>query len=126
MVIGFDHVHIHCGDLEKSVKYFQDLFGGREVSRGELQGFPLVRMEVNGMTVALRGVDPKANHFEAGTGKRGLDHFGFKVDDMEKTLRELRQKGAEIIGEPKVSPLGLKYAFIDGPEGIKIELIEKP
>jgi catechol 2,3-dioxygenase-like lactoylglutathione lyase family enzyme len=125
MIKGFDHVHYNCGDIEKSVNYFKDMFDGKEVSRKEHEGFIFIRMNVSGFTIALRGVDPKKGKFEAGKEIRGLDHFGFKVDDMERALTDLVKKGALIKIQPNVSPLGLKYAFIEGPEGSLIELIEE-
>ena len=51
MIDGLDHVHIMCVDLEKAVRYFEDLFGGKVESRTELQGSSMVRMYVQGIHV---------------------------------------------------------------------------
>ena len=125
MINGLDHVHIMCGDVEKSVKYFEDVFGGKVESRGELRGFPMIRMDVKGVFVNLMGTDPKAMALEAGKGSRGLDHFGFNVKGLEKTVEDLKKKGAKISAGPGVTPAGVRFAFIDGPEGIRIELVER-
>ena len=125
MINGLDHVHILCGDVEKSVKYFEDVFGGKVESRGELRGFPMIRMDVKGVFINLMGTDPKAMALEAGKGSRGLDHFGFTVKGLEKTVEDLKKKGAKISAGPGVTPAGVKFAFIDGPEGIRIELVER-
>ena len=71
------------------------------------------------------GTDPKAGMLEPGKGSRGLDHFGFQVKDMEETVKGLKGKGAIISAGPNVTPAGVKYAFVDGPEGIRIELVER-
>ena len=125
MINGLDHVHIMCGDVEKSVKYFEDVFGGKVESRGELRGFPMIRMDVKGVFINFMGTDPKAMALEAGKGSRGLDHFGFNVKGLEKTVEDLKKKGAKISAGPGVTPAGVKFAFIDGPEGIRIELVER-
>ncbi len=125
MVTGFDHVHFYCGNMKKAIAYFQNLFDGRVTSQAEFKGFIYVRMQVCGFTIALRGVDPRKEKQVAGTERRGLDHFGFKVDDLEKTLKDLVGKGARIIVKPNVSPLGLNCAFIEGPEGSVVELLEE-
>ncbi len=125
MINGLDHVHILCGDVEKSVKYFEDVFGGKVESRGELRGFPMIRMDVKGVFVNLMGTDPKAVALEVGKGSRGLDHFGFNVKGLEKTVEDLKKKGAKISAGPGVTPAGVKFAFVDGPEGIRIELVER-
>lgn len=125
MIVGLDHVHIICGDVEKAVKYFKDVFEGREVFRGELRGLPMIRMDVKGVIVALMGTNPNAGQLEPGKGNRGLDHFGFRVRDLEKTVDDLKRKGTHVSVAPSVTPTGVKFAFIDGPEGIRIELVER-
>ena len=125
MINGLDHVHILCGEVEKSVKYFEDVFGGKVESRGELRGFPMIRMDVKGVLINLMGTDPKAMALEAGKGSRGLDHFGFAVKGLEKTVEDLKKRGAKISAGPGMTPAGVKFAFIDGPEGIRIELVER-
>jgi lactoylglutathione lyase len=125
MINGLDHLHFLCGDVEKSVKFFEDVFGGKVESRGELRGFPMIRMEVKGVFVNIMGTDPKAAMLEVGKGSRGLDHFGFRVKGLEKMVEELKKRGAKISSGPGVTPAGVKFAFIDGPEGIRIELVER-
>ena len=125
MITGIDHIHYISNNLEEMVKYFANIFGGKEVSRGEARGFPLIRMEVCGVTISFLGTDPAAGQLEPGKGLRGLDHIGFQVKNMEATLEELKKKGVRILLGPNVTPAGLKFAFIGGPEGIRIELIEK-
>jgi len=125
MIVGLDHVHVLCSDVEGAVKYFKEVFSGQEVSRGELRGFPMIRVDVKGVIVTLMGTDPLAGKLEPGKGSRGLDHFGFKVRDLEKEAEDLKKKGAKFSIEPSASPLGIKYAFVEGPEGIRIELVER-
>ncbi|MBM4332324.1 MAG: VOC family protein [Deltaproteobacteria bacterium] len=125
MITGFDHIHIICGNMEEAVQYFEKIFDGRVVSRGESRGFPLIRMDVHGAPVALLGTEPGAGQLIPGKGSRGLDHFGFKVKDIEQTAVDLKKRGAKFSIEPTVTPSGLKIAFIDGPEGTRIELVER-
>jgi lactoylglutathione lyase len=126
MIVGFDHVHIICRDIEKTLKYFRDVFGGREIFRGEIRGRPLIRMNVNEVQVILVGTGPEAGQLTPGKGNGGLDHFGFKVINLEKTVEDLKIRGAKFSVNPSVSTATrAKYAFIDGPEGIQIELVER-
>ena len=125
MITGFDHVHYYCGDIDKAVTYFQDLFDGRVIFRAEFKGDVYIRMKVCGFTIALRGVNPQNDQLTAGKEKRGMEHFGFKTDNLEKALSDLAGKGARIVVPPNISPLGLNCAFIEGPEGSLIELIEE-
>ncbi len=125
MITGWDHVHVLCGDVEAAVKFFADHFSGKETSRQQLRGLPMVRMEVMGLDIAFLGADPKSPALQPGKGNRGLDHMGFKVDNLDRTLEELKAKGVTLNVPPGVTAAGVKYGFINGPEGIRIELIER-
>lgn len=125
MITGLDHVHVICQNVEEAVQYFKRVFEGQEVSRGEVRGLPMVRVEVQGVPVNLMGTEPNAGRLIPGKGSRGLDHFGFKVKDMEQTIADLQKKGARVTLGPSVTSAGIKYAFIEGPESIRIELVER-
>jgi lactoylglutathione lyase len=125
MITGLDHVHVICGDVDEAVRYFKEVFEGREVSRGELRGLPMVRVDVKGVIVALMGTESGSGQLAPGKGSRGLDHFGFKVKDLQKTFEDLKKRGAKFSIGPNVTPAGVKFAFIDGPEGMRIELVER-
>ena len=47
------------------------------------------------------------------------------IQYLEKTEEDLKKRGAKFSVEPSVSTTGAKYAFVDGPEGIRIELVER-
>jgi lactoylglutathione lyase len=126
MISGLDHVHIMCRNLEKAVQYFESLFGGKVESRTELRGFPMVRMHVQGVHVNLHKTDSKAAAFEPGKATPGLDHFGFLVKGLERVVEDLKKKGGRFSVDFTQGAGGVKFAFIDGPEGIRIELIERP
>jgi Glyoxalase/Bleomycin resistance protein/Dioxygenase superfamily len=55
----------------------------------------------------------------------GLEHIGLTVDDVDAAVAELRAKGAEIAIGPVTRNPGLRLAFVRGPEGIMIELVQR-
>jgi len=62
------------------------------------------------------------NDFES-TSSHVTDHIAFSVDSLEPTLDRLKKDGVKIAQGPQSSPAG-KSAFIEGPDHIKIELVE--
>jgi catechol 2,3-dioxygenase-like lactoylglutathione lyase family enzyme len=62
------------------------------------------------------------NDFESTAG-HVTDHIGFSVDNLEQTLERLKQDGVKVTDGPHSSPGG-KYAFIEGPDHVRIELVE--
>ncbi len=125
MIEGFDHVHLICGDAEAAGKYFESIFGGKIFFRGEMGGLPVVRMDLYGVNFFIFGSKPGQGQFEPRKGLRGLDHIGFKVKDLAKEAAVLKKQGAKFSVEPSVTPAGVKFAFIEGPDGMAIELVER-
>lgn len=53
------------------------------------------------------------------------DHVGFSVPNLTDALAKLRAAGVKVTAEPREGPQGkFRYAFIEGPDQIAIELIE--
>jgi len=125
MITGFDHIHLYSGDIEKTKQFFVDFFGGQEVGRGEMRGYPILRMDVQGVRFNIFGVSPQAQAFQPGKGMRGLDHIAFKLTDFDSTLADFQKRGVKVTLGPQRSPRGNQYAFIEGPDGISIELVEQ-
>lgn len=54
-----------------------------------------------------------------------IDHVGFGVPDLDAALARLRAAGVKITAEPRSLAGGkIRYAFIEGPDKVRIELIE--
>ena len=66
----------------------------------------------------LNATAPPFSHY-------GLEHIGLTVDDLDAAVAELRAKGAEIAIGPLTRNPDLRLAFIRGPEGIMIELVQR-
>ena len=127
----FDHLHLRCSDLEATASFFETMFGA-QVTRsvyppGTLYPGQLrVMMIVGGQKVLMA---PKHPH-DAMTPPPpfpyyGLEHFGFTVENLDATLAELKAKGATIAVGPVTRDAGTYLAFVRGPDGIMVELVEK-
>ena len=59
------------------------------------------------------------------TKGRVVDHVGFSVDNLAEALERMRKNGVKVTDEIKTAVGGkIKYAFIEGPDKIRIELVE--
>jgi|SRR5947209_12879193 len=59
------------------------------------------------------------------TKGHSIDHVGFQVDNLSDTLERLKRDGVRITDEPRSIVGGkVKHAFIEGPDLIRIELLE--
>jgi catechol 2,3-dioxygenase-like lactoylglutathione lyase family enzyme len=70
------------------------------------------------------GYEPfKGRRELAPTRGRVIDHIGFAVDNLDEALAQMKAAGVKITAEP-VSRGQIKFAFIEGPDQVAIELIE--
>ena len=126
----FDHVHLRAHDPDAMGTFFETMFGA-EVTRGTYPpgtlypGQMRVTMKVGGQRIL---VAPKHPHDpmqdEPTFPYYGTEHFGFTVDDVDTACAELKAKGAEIAVGPLTRDAGTRLAFVRGPEGIMVELVQ--
>ena len=55
---------------------------------------------------------------------QGYDHFALTTDDFDATLADIEKHGVSIWMGPVELENGMRIVFIDGPDHIKIELME--
>jgi catechol 2,3-dioxygenase-like lactoylglutathione lyase family enzyme len=72
-----------------------------------------------------------ASHWKSGqtemsaTKGRVVDHVGFSFDNLAEALERMRKDGVKVTDEIRSVAGGkIKYAFIEGPDKIRIELVE--
>ncbi len=59
------------------------------------------------------------------TQGRVVDHIGISVENLDDAMAKLRKEGVTVTAEPKSAAGGkIKYAFIEGPDKMRIEIIE--
>src|SRR5881227_1236777 len=76
------HIAIRTTDPEKTSAFYQEVFGLKKVGLG-VNGIFLSDGYIN---LAILKCRPER---ERGAGKIGIEHFGFQVDDVEATWRNL-------------------------------------
>ena len=127
----YDHVHLRSPDPDATARFFETMFGA-EVARsvyppGTLYpGQQRIAMRLGGQKVLIAPTHP---HEPVAAAPQfpyyGLEHIGLTVDNVDEAVAELRDKGAEIAVGPLTRSPGLRLAFIRGPEGIMVELVQQ-
>jgi lactoylglutathione lyase len=120
-----DHIHLRSSNPEATAAFYERMFGA-EVIRTMQQGKPRIDMKIGGADVFIAPVlpDGKTNPPPV-TPYQGLDHFGLSVTGIDAVVAELKAKGAEFTMEPNDIRPGVRIAFLRGPEGVSIELLER-
>ena len=126
-----DHIGVAVAELEPALELYRDSFeltvAHREVV--EEQGVEAVLLDVGENHVELLaplGPDTPVGKFLARQGP-GLHHVAYQVEDIEATLRTLKQAGLALIDqEPRTGIRGSRVAFMHprATAGVLTEIVE--
>ena len=116
--LGFHHVHLRSMDPAASLAWYKERFGGESAKlKGRIDA-----LKYGDVWVLVQKADvaptPSVGH--------ALDHVGWRVTNLDKTLDDL--KGIKIL--QGVTPLQLatgpvRFSFVEDPAGTKIELVQR-
>jgi lactoylglutathione lyase len=121
----FDHIHLFTRDPEATAAFYERMFGA-EVIRSTQEGKPRIDLKLGGANIFILDVssNPKATTGPAHP-HQGLDHFGLEVKSIDAVCAELKSKGAVFSRELVTIRPGTRIAFVTGPDGVSIELLER-
>jgi lactoylglutathione lyase len=121
----WDHIHLRSPNPEATAAFYERMFGA-EVIRTMQQGKPRIDLKVGGANVFILPIvhGDKTNPPPT-SPYQGLDHFGLSVTGIDAVVADLKAKGAEFTMEPNNIRPGIRIAFLRGPEGVSIELLER-
>jgi len=122
----YDHIHLRTKQTRAMAEYFEKMFDAKIVESVQSDGVPRIDLDIDGLMVFIAEVpadtDIPASPHEPHTG---LDHFGFRVDDVDETVADLKRRGADIAVEPHTIRPGVRIAFVRAPEDVRIELLQR-
>lgn len=126
---SFFHVALKVEDVEECATFYREHLDADLLERGRADtGDGATAVDHVALAVADKRVYlfDRAPYEAAGLIDEvppGFLHFGFVVDDVEESHRELVAAGIESIMEPSVFG-DLKIAFVTDPAGVRLELLE--
>ena len=123
------HTMVRVHDLERSLHFYCNLLGMKEVSRKEVEKgrFTLVYLAAeDDYERAERERSPELELTynwdpETYSGGRNFGHLAFEVDNIYDLCQKLKDNGV-IINRP---PRDGHMAFVRSPDNISIELLQK-
>jgi catechol 2,3-dioxygenase-like lactoylglutathione lyase family enzyme len=117
---GLYHLHLVVRDLERSLRFYQGVFGMQEQFRA---GPKMVFLRTPGSADLITLNEDAAEAEHAGVNG-GVAHFGFALADaadLDAAIREVEAAGGKLLRRDEHAP-GERYAYFSDPDGYVIEL----
>jgi lactoylglutathione lyase len=126
--IGLAHINLNVSDIERSVRFYRDLFGLEvlmeyEGPMGEHPTGRQVALSTPGANDVLALSAIPGVPIDAG----GINHFGFTLvsnDDIDDAVLQVQRAGGKLIKRSKSEQDGIveDNAYVSDPDGYVIEL----
>lgn len=117
MGFGTHHVHVKTRDPKQTMRFYVDNLGATLIADVGARGY---RVDLHGLTLnisPLIDTQTREQHY-------GLEHIAVDTDDYAGALAHLRKNGVRILEElPPTN--GRRVCFLEAPDGVQIEIIEK-
>jgi catechol 2,3-dioxygenase-like lactoylglutathione lyase family enzyme len=140
-ITRFSHVGICVSDLSRSLAFYRDALGFREVHRLDVAGdapetlLGLQDVDLEAVFLERDGVRIELLHYRSpahrGSGEPrpmnalGLTHLSLRVSDLDEAIEALERAGARVLYATRVwnPTLASSAVFAVAPDGTRIELI---
>jgi lactoylglutathione lyase len=124
MVKKLLHTRMRVNDLERTIKFYEDVIGLKVARRS---------VSPRGAQIVFLATPSSEEEIEitylpnspAVQVQPDLMHLAFEVDSIERFAAEIGKKGYNLSDGPTKTSSGSVIAFVDAPEGYEIELIER-
>ncbi len=126
MAPALDHVHLIVRDVDRAIAWFTEHLGATVDRRADVQGAPQAYLRLGSDRLLVRGQRPSDGTVADKAGREfGTDHFGIRVDDLDTTVARMKAVGVPVPVEPRMVDATTKIAFVNGPDGVLIELLQR-
>jgi catechol 2,3-dioxygenase-like lactoylglutathione lyase family enzyme len=116
---GLHHVHLRAPDPGAALAWYKEKFGGESAKlKGRIDG-----LKYSGVWILAQRGEATASEGHA------IDHIGWRTDDLKAKTAELKSQNVKFTTEPRPLTLAsgtvVNFAYLEGPDGAKIELVQR-
>jgi lactoylglutathione lyase len=119
MVINVNHLHIKTADPEKTAQWFVKNLGAKIAAENRSGDRVTFRLDLHGLAMNVTDFiegQKLGQHY-------GMEHLALDTDDIAGEVKRLKAAGARILEERQL-PDGRHVCFFEGPEGVRLEVME--
>ncbi len=127
MTFKINHIHLKTADPKKTADWWVKAFNFKIIGdETRAVGDRFIRcLSEDGVGVNISGARTGDKMGAADGGIHfGLEHFGINTLDLEADIKRLESMGSKVQEGPIEAANGMKIAFLEVPDGIRIELMQ--
>ena len=122
--ISFHHNHLISENPRECASWYAEKLGGRIAGGEKALEAPSIVVTFKGMILIVRGQNKGETISAKDSLEWGIDHFGFQVEgDFDGYCNKLKENGVKFTRDPMDINPTMRIAFIEGPDGVSIELV---
>jgi lactoylglutathione lyase len=123
------HVSIRVSNMQRSIGFYEKYFDLKVARRVELKDadkeLAFLENPAGDCILELTHYHKQAQFTQARFADRLFDHLGFDVADIYKTVAAMIADGIRVVEEPYEFNEQTTIAFVDDPDGTRIELVQR-
>lgn len=129
MLLGFEHVGMTSGDMDRSIAFYCDLLGLSLRLRKSSETGEVAFLDAGGGMLEIIAPQAGAGRFrDVPMSEAGMRHLTLAYASVDAMLETLERAGVEIVERPRDAyntEMIKRVAFVRDPDGIIVELIER-
>lgn len=122
------HTMLRVGDLDRALNFYVTVLGMRELRRRDYPGGRFTNVFVGYGDEASAAVLELTHNWDTRSYDlgSGYGHVAIEVDDAYQACEEIKKRGGKVTREAGPMQHGTTViAFVEDPDGYKIELVQK-
>lgn len=119
MAFQVNHVHIKTSNPTKTAQWFVENLGAKIAAENRSGARISFRLNLHGLNLNVTDYvegQKLEQHY-------GMEHLALDTDDIAGEVQRLKASGARILEERQL-PDGRRVCFFEGPEGVRLEVME--
>lgn len=122
------HTMIRVGDLDRSIKFYTEVLGMKLLRKKDYPDGKFTLAFVGYGPESEQAVIELTHNWDTATYNlgNGFGHIALAVEDAYAACTEIKQRGGKVVREAGPMKHGTTViAFVEDPDGYKIELIQR-
>jgi catechol 2,3-dioxygenase-like lactoylglutathione lyase family enzyme len=117
MQVRLHHTHIFASDMDRTLKFWQEMFGAEILFDHEIAGARNVMIAIGYGRLNIYDQPPQE-------GRGGAyHHLGIQTDDLDALIKHMKERGFQFKNDIKDFGVG-RYMMAMAPDDILLELFE--